>query len=85
MWYFSYSAFWLIRQWGEAIAPSPPTLATLLKAMFNDRTSRFLICKKLPIYKTFSRVNNTMFDNLQEILQSHSFLMSRKFKTQRKE
>ena len=50
-------------------------------AWFNKQTSRFIFCQKLPICKISCRISNTMYDILQEILQSYPLLMSRKFET----
>ena len=50
--------------------------------MFDNLISIRLFYKKLPVYKISCRISNAMFDILQEILKSHSFLKSRKFKTQ---
>ena len=35
--------------------------------MFDNKISRFLLCKKLPIFKTCCRISYEMFDILQEI------------------
>ena len=54
-----------------------------MNAMFNNRTLGCLFCKKLSIAKFLAelRISNAMFNNLQKILQRHSFLMSRRIKT----
>ena len=51
------------------------------KFLAKYRTWRCLFCKNLPSYKISWRISNVMFDILQEILESHLFLMSRKFET----
>ena len=38
-WYFPYSAYWSAGQWGEAIAPPRPPLATLLIAQYTQSFS----------------------------------------------
>ena len=51
--------------------------------MFDNQIMYCLFCKKLPIYKIYSRISSTIFDILQEkFLQSHPLLMSQKFETQ---